>query len=145
MSVRVVLLTLLLVVVLACGEPATPTPFPWDLPEWAIIAPVKPSEWTTVDEAKDALRRCYYELRALDRYIEPSKYYTPKASSPGDVEESLAWSVFDNGWENSWTKPEGLPPGTHDIWAFGHANECWAGVPGGNQYSAEPLWDPEWR
>ena len=114
-----------------------------DWSAWVTSAPVKPPDWTTVAQAKDALRLCYYELLALDRYRSADEY-RPRPS-PDDVEELLAWAVFDNGWANSWTKPDGLLPGTEDIWGYGHSLACWAGVPGGWQAREAPLWNPQWR
>ena len=116
---------------------------PQGWPAWVTRSPVKPDDWMTVAQAKDALRLCYYELLALDRYRSADEY-RPR-SSPADVEELLAWAVFDNGWANSWTKPDGLLPGTEDIWGYGHSLGCWAGVPGGWQAREEPLWNPQWR
>ena len=97
-------------------------------PTWVTEAPVKPSEWTTVTQAKDALRLCYYELLTLDRYR--SSFETLPRPSPEDVEMTLAWAVFNNGWAGQWwvETPDGLPPGTEDIWTYGYGQ----GVDPGN-------------
>ena len=115
-------------------------------PTWVTEAPVRPSEWTTVAHAKDALRLCYYELLALDRYR--GFFETLPRPSPEDVEETLAWAVFNNGWAGQWwvEKPDGLPPGTEDIWSYGYGQGCWVGVDGLAYLSiSEPKWDPQWR
>ena len=114
-----------------------------DWPAWVTEAPVKPSAWTTVAQAKDALRRCHYELRTLDQYRSADEY-RPRPS-PDEVEEELAWAVFDNGWASSWKKPDGLLSGAGDIWGYGHSLGCWAGVPGAWQAREETLWNPQWR
>ena len=122
-------------------ERAAADPQGW--PAWVTTAPLKPPDWTTVTHARDALRLCYYELNTLEQYYDPNDYQTHP--SPDDVEEMLAWAVFDNGWPNSWTKPDGLPPGTQDIWGYGHMQGCWDGVPGAFKYREEQIWNPQWR
>ena len=113
-------------------------------PVWVTAAPVKPDDWTTVAQAKDALRLCYYELLTLDRYR--SFFESRPRPSPEDVEQTLAWAVFNNGWAYLWEKPDGLPPGTEDVWAYGYTQSCWVGVDGmAWLYMSEPIWDPRWQ
>ena len=116
-------------------------------PAWVTAAPVRPDDWTTVTQAKDALRLCYYELLTLDRYR--SFFETLPRPSPEDVEQTLTWAVFNNGWTNTnlwWReKPVGLPPGSEDIWTYGYEKSCWVGVDGEAWITREPTWNPQWQ
>lgn len=120
---------------------AGPTPVPEHWPTWVTVAPVHPSNWTTVEQAEDALKRCYFDLENDGK---PNIYGVVVTYDPFEVETVLDDAVFISGFPHRYTLPKGLPPGAGDIWAWGNRQGCWEGVPGGHAYRQAATWTPKW-
>lgn len=112
-------------------EDEGPIDKPSELPAWATDVPVLPPHWTTLDQAKQALLRCRWEIHTVERY----GYET----TPERIESFLENGVFSEGWESEWVVPPDILLEARDIWAFGYSVGCWHG-PQKFPVRAKPLW-----
>ena len=130
--------------IVACETAPTPTQgLIATSPTWVRTLPIRPSDWTSVEQAKNALRLCNLDLHSSERYGNVYGYRKGYNASPEWVDRYLNEVVFKRGWDNAWAVPVSVPGGAEDIWAFGYSMGCWDG-PQKFPLREKPIWSPYW-